>query len=1012
MNALLHKLAEICRDHRLRQKLLVVPSHQAGHQLLAALARHGTAWVNLHPVTIQDLAGEVGGIGNTLSRGQGLSLLDDLLQDMDDNTQLRYFRALHRNEQADLTRVLYDSLQALRKAGVRADELMEDRFIDPEKGREVKQLLAGFEQRLQASGFSDETDSLSKAIATLSLGAKSFYQGALFLVPEQLELEQLAATFLNQLSDGRRITLPDEPVLGLPNPFQELYKEDNSPQPVSRISWLYDIEAIPAEAAVQDINITRSYGSANEVRAILRQFAAGSIPFDQAVICYTRGERYIPLLYAMAKRFEIPLTFAEGVPLHFTGPGRLMFGLLNWLENDYSELELYRLLVGGDINSQNSASMAKLLRSAGIGFGRERYLRLLPALQKRIQQAHDADEWDVASQLEHLQELIGLTNSLFSNIPAPDESGCVDFVALCQGLIRLVQQHSPAHQEISDFAVATIKGALQEAACSTNRRFSLSVACRRIRLWLAGANVGASAPRPGHLHVVGFSQAGWEHRPYTYLVGLEADLFPGEGQQDPVLLDEERARISASLMLRRQSPERNVYRMVRFLASRRGPVTLSYSCQNVVEGKPSAPAALLLQVYRLLQGKPDVDYTEMLGKLPAPTGYLPDKQDQALDEDEWWLGDGGRPSLLSQVAAVLDCYPGLRAGITAWQGRLQLDLTVYEGKVNVDPAKVDPRLSRRALSASQLESLARCPYSWFLRYALRLSPVETVSPDQLVWLDPLTRGTLLHEIYCRFQRQAYAPAAQAQPPGETMLYEIAEELITELKEEVPPPSQLVYDHEHEQLMRGLAVFWRLEKEQLAQARPAYFEVPFGFGPEEAADAGLGLAEPVTLELLDGSLIRLRGRIDRVDFVDDGEYQVWDFKTGSAYGYDDDGYIKRGQQLQHALYSLALEQVLQRSGKDPAARVTTAGYVFPTEKGEGQRIRRPQANRRLALEAVGHLLDLLRSGTFCPTDDDGHCTYCDYRAICRSSQAAARMKSRLENAAEDILAAWRELKQYE
>ncbi len=56
MNALLQSLSDTCKTERYAQKLLVVNSYHDGHQVLKALARRGTAWLNVTPITPDDLA--------------------------------------------------------------------------------------------------------------------------------------------------------------------------------------------------------------------------------------------------------------------------------------------------------------------------------------------------------------------------------------------------------------------------------------------------------------------------------------------------------------------------------------------------------------------------------------------------------------------------------------------------------------------------------------------------------------------------------------------------------------------------------------------------------------------------------------------------------------------------------------------------------------------------------------------------------------------------------------------
>ena len=61
----------------------------------------------------------------------------------------------------------------------------------------------------------------------------------------------------------------------------------------------------------------------------------------------------------------------------------------------------------------------------------------------------------------------------------------------------------------------------------------------------------------------------------------------------------------------------------------------------------------------------------------------------------------------------------------------------------------------------------------------------------------------------------------------------------------------------------------------------------------------------------GQALNFEARIDRVDRCGKNEYEVWDYKTGSKWGFRDEGYLNRGRHLQHALYAVAAEIILRR-----------------------------------------------------------------------------------------------------
>jgi hypothetical protein len=60
-----------------------------------------------------------------------------------------------------------------------------------------------------------------------------------------------------------------------------------------------------------------------------------------------------------------------------------------------------------------------------------------------------------------------------------------------------------------------------------------------------------------------------------------------------------------------------------------------------------------------------------------------------------------------------------------------------------------------------------------------------------------------------------------------LLEQIAEACIAENKEDVPPPSELVFQYEREEILASCKVFLLTEEEQDSQSSPSYFELVFG-----------------------------------------------------------------------------------------------------------------------------------------------------------------------------------------
>ena len=1061
VNTLVDALREACEKHKFTSKKLIVDNLLGGHQLLEGAARSGAAWLNVTPVTPLQLATalatpelEKKGF-SILSEGQILNLLDEELAKMRDDGRLIYFADLEGAE--GLAGILMSAIIELRAAGLTAAVIKSAAFVDPQKGEEIKALLQAYEERLQLDQLADTADVYRVATA-LHKNRLKVADGTLYLIPGQLEFSALEYAFIEACTENARLVLPEEPVFkGDPEKQGQVdesllkglhFETKSSGKSVAvsyatGLAYLEHPQAAPSDPGIA-IELSRAYGPANEVNDLLQKLLKDKVKLDQVRVCYTDASIYVPLFYSLAAQYGVPVTFGDGYSTVFTRPGKLLEGLLCWLADNFLVNHLSRLFYSGLIETDNPAYLVRTLRQAKIGWGYERYKVCLEEAVKKAEErlekeqaqaeakvnAEDERGSAVAAEdsegtpdyrqfrLENAQRAKKLIEDIFAALPepgpAPDNK--VDFLKLCRGLARLIKDYAKVKSSDDAAAKEAIVAALEDAALSHNGSLELKAAVKRIRSRLSGLKINASGGKPGHLHLTAIGKGEWCPRTHTFIVGLQSGSFPGSGLQDPILLDGERQQISPHLMLKAMQPVRNRMRLNRLLASCRGHLYLSYSSFSPVEARPTMPAASLLQVYRLLNRKPEADYSELEKALSVDQAvYYPAEPDAALFINQWWLYLSLLDKKLAvEPAAIRDCFPGLQEGFVAAEQRKSDQFTAYDGQVTVDPAEVDPTENHDlTFSASRLEKLGNCPFAFFVQNMLGVELPDEQEYKPGSWLDVMTRGHLLHQIYAEFMNRV--KGGRLEPEQEKVLIrQIGSELIEERKAEVPPPSEVVYKYEKQSLLNELETFLKVEKSLRDQGySPLYLEAPFGIdNPQIIAKAGAGLPAPVEIEIEPGVAFKLRGIIDRIDQVlgDSPRYGVWDYKTGSTYGYQDNQYLNKGRQLQHALYAIAAEKILEQAGLSSPV-VSEGGYIFPTQKGEGITYSRDQRKRQQLLSALSRMFKLLSSGTFCVTEED-RCKFCDYQELCRVSSARQQIKVKLENQANSVLEPWRELQKYE
>jgi ATP-dependent helicase/DNAse subunit B len=321
-------------------------------------------------------------------------------------------------------------------------------------------------------------------------------------------------------------------------------------------------------------------------------------------------------------------------------------------------------------------------------------------------------------------------------------------------------------------------------------------------------------------------------------------------------------------------------------------------------------------------------------------------------------------------STVLQFFKNIEHGVEGESYRNSSVFTEYDGLVHVESDVLDPRVNKeKHVSAAKLEMIAKCPYSYFLQDVLKLRPIEDIEYNPSKWLDAATRGSLLHSIFENFYKEIKEEKPSFEKHEEGILT-LANKLIDEQKELIPPPNERVFQKEVRDILDCCRIFLKEEEAHCESYKPKYFEYTFGLGEHE----------PAVITLPSGAAINVAGKIDRVDEADSGHFHIIDYKTGSTYGYGNKQIFKGGRQLQHMIYALAIEQHLNlESGK-----VQESAYYFPTVKGLAERVVRKQDEvvRTNGLDILERLIDVLKTGTFTMTDDENDCKFCEFKTVCR------------------------------
>ena len=1044
INPTLAYLSNLIAAHPLTEKILVVPSFRTGHQIGEALAASGCSWINLRTATLSSLALDTAGaelaaagvtrIPDMTSR----LILNRILRELKAAGQLPFFGRLE--IRSGIVSAIHRSLRELRLTGISGSDLKPESFIDPQKGHELGLILTRYEEELAASRQVDSAALYTEAIHLLekrrpphptssksehppesSATSSASASAPLILRLENHVLLPLERTFLQTFAAGALRVIPEGRVFGLERPrrFPPPADFPSPPAPSSnlgRAPWLFDPEQSPSPFEDDTLTLFAAVGLTNECREICRGILAQEIPFDSVAVLHPSGSHHPASFFNLAEKTGLKVTSQEGFPLSFTIPGKVFATLIEWMENDFPEAPLRMLIESGGLKMPEAATgyplavlpVARVLRAAGIGWGRSRYLPRLRALAddaaRKAKAARKGKNDSTAERLETRADAAYRTRrwvkeilELLSAWPDPNSADSTPaecpLSELIAGLSAALRKYCRVTSALDIEALAFLSSRLDVAsphACFLTTR---EEALEWLRQTAANLRVGASNPAPGHLHLAPFTSGAFSARPRTFITGLDQTTVPGSRLPDPILLDEERRALSPDLVLTADKLRENLYSMAALLASLNGRAVLSFAAYDMIEDKPSFPSSLLLQVYRLITGDSSLDYTALMTALGEPRGVISDWS-LALDATDWWLGriaPSGR--FRSAEETVRLNFPLINVGVMARAEREGPQLTSHDGLVTVSRDEVHPCVNHKiVMSASRFETLGACPYLYFLKYILHIRPPDDLVLDRSRWLDPLQRGELLHEIYCRFMRALKKSDRPDDPAAHTeLLHTLARELIAHTRETCPPPSEAVFSSEVRELLLSCDIFLNTESVRTPPVEPFLFEVRFGRAHGDDDDDDTPTAEAVPIAIPAEKPFLLNGRIDRIDRTAPHTYRVIDYKTGSYNRYEDLKAFGKGRCLQPALYAEAAATLLRQLGLDTAPRVIQSGYAFPTLRGDGREILIDTPDLKDLQKLLMELLHLLDQGHFL-APPDAHCAYCDYAPICGpEAQALARLK---------------------
>ncbi len=534
---------------------------------------------------------------------------------------------------------------------------------------------------------------------------------------------------------------------------------------------------------------------------------------------------------------------------------------------------------------------------------------------------------------------------------------------------------------------------------------------------LLSLEVEPPANRYGRVFVGSPHQARGRSFKVVFVPGLAERLFPQKLREDPLLLDDLRREIggsdrtrptdgSLSLRSDRAEHERLLLRLAVGAATDR--LYASFPRIESSEARARVPSFYALEVMRAVTGRvPDHQTLERTAAhesraslaWPAP----PDAAD-AIDDFEhdlavlrrlMFTGDDVK-GRAHYMLTLNDC---LKRSVTERWARARKEWSQFDGLVRVTDATrgylQSQRLNVRPYSVSALQQYSACPYRFFLSAAYRLAPLE--EPEPLQRMDPLTKGSLFHQVQAEFFRALQKAKLSINSTQRDAVLKVLDDTLARIAREYSERLAPAIDRVWQDEIASLRTDLRMWVDQLASGNewePYLFEFAFGL-PDQPGHDPASLKDPVTIN----GKFKLRGSIDLVERKPKTTVlRVTDHKTGknrSAKG----AIVGGGAQLQPIIYSLAVEEALRLgSGQATGVTVQSARFSYCTTSGGFTEHSVPinENTRRMGIEVLEIVDRAVELGMLPPAPNERACSFCDFLSVCGPDQERrANRKSKKE-----------------
>jgi ATP-dependent helicase/DNAse subunit B len=487
----------------------------------------------------------------------------------------------------------------------------------------------------------------------------------------------------------------------------------------------------------------------------------------------------------------------------------------------------------------------------------------------------------------------------------------------------------------------------------------------------------------------------------VFLPGFSADFYPMKKPGFPVFSEKERRGLSDHLSSGNldnreyfQAEEQLLFHLA--ISSARKYIIFSYPYADE-KGREKLPSSFVYEVSRLLGIEMDLEQFQEripLGQQIVSSEKIPGYT--ILEEiSPAVLNIKGLNSVLSEISPDLIN----RTRLARVEKRIEIEQmrdafihrdhgTEWEGVLN--PDLVRKTFADPVFSPSQFEEYAQCRFLYLAKRIWGIEPLEKPEEE----LTPLRRGSIYHRILQIFHERVKAQNLDFCDEHMPMIILLLHESMKK-----------VFQKEEQKGGLPLELLWEVEKEQIRQVMRSYVEyypdrfnieknlgirwIPTFFEEQLQNEEGEKIVDFPLVQ----SIIKIRGKIDRVDISKDHKYfRIIDYKTGATVKGKRE--IQKGLAFQIFIYLLSFQDLIRRY-LEKDVEIFGGSYILLRKmelksgisrfSSRAKEIREDKDWASLIKKGKSYLekyIQLMKEGNFWLMPKDCLGKRCDYYTLCR------------------------------